>query len=346
MKGNTVMTSNNRPAIRVSNPAELLALVPYLIGFEPASSLVVLALAGSKIVVTARMDLPTGPATVPQLREALDTLAATMAADGATDALLVGYGNAAQVTPAIQTATAALHAVALPVREALRVADGRFYSLTCPNPCCCPPDGTPFDPATSIAAASATAAGLVALPGRDALAASLDPVTGPARAAMEAATIAAAESLIALYEAAAPGVDEPDTSPNTALGRDLLHTGRRCLEQARQQYQAGRQLGDHEAALLTLLLELPSVRDVAARATTGAPWQLQMWADLTRRAQPDLSAAPATLLALAALQAGNGPLADIAVARALNADPGYVLAHLLAQAVAAGIDPATALLAS
>jgi hypothetical protein len=38
----------------------------------------------------------------------------------------------------------------------------------------------------------------------------------------------------------------------------------------------------------------------------------------------------------------NRPLADIAVTRALHADPGYVLADLLAQAVAAGIDPATA----
>jgi hypothetical protein len=336
------MTSINRPAIRVSKPAELLALVPYLIGFHPVSSLVAVALAGSTIVVTARMDLPTGPAAVSQLRTALDTLAATMAAKRATDALLVGYGSAAPVTLAIQAATAALHVVALPVREALRVAEGRFYSLTCTNPWCCPPDGTPFDPRTSIAAASATAAGLVALPGRDTLAASLNPVTGPARETMQEATIAAAESLIAVYEAAAPGVREPDTSPNTALGRDLLHNGRRRLTQAQQQYQAGRPLGDHEAALLTLLLELPSVRDVAARATTGAPWQIQMWTDLTRRAQPDLSAAPATLLALAALQAGNGPLANIAIARALNVDPGYVLARLLAQAVAAGIDPATA----
>jgi hypothetical protein len=287
------------------------------------------------------MDLPTDPATMRQLRTAMDNLAATLAADGATQALLVGYGNAARVTPAIQTATTALHAVALPVREALRVAEGRFYSLTCPNPGCCPPEGTPLDPTTSMAAASATAAGLVALPDRDALAASLNPVTTPAREAMEAATIAAAEALIERYEAAAPAGDEPDTSPTTPLGRDLLHTGRRLLDQAQQQYQAGRQLGDHETALLTLLLELPSVRDVAARATTSAPWQIQMWTDVTRRAQPDLSAPPATLLALAALLAGNAALADIAIQRALHVDPGYVLAHLLAQAIAAGIDPDT-----
>jgi hypothetical protein len=37
----------------------------------------------------------------------------------------------------------------------------------------------------------------------------------------------------------------------------------------------------------------------------------------------------------------NGALADVAVARALHVDPADPLASLLAQAVAAGIDPAT-----
>ena len=336
------MTSIDRPTIRVSNATELVAVVPYLVGFQPDLSLVVLAMAERTIVTVARIDLPTSPATVAPLRAALDTLAATLTAHRSTDVLLVGYGSAAQVTPAIQAATAAMRAVALPVGEALRVAGGRFYSLTCPYPACCPPEGTAFEAATSIAAAAATAAGLVALPNREALAAYLEPVTGAAREAMEAATIAAAESLIAHYEALAPGVPEPDTSPSTALGRALLSTSRRCLQHARQQYQAGRSLSDHEAALLTFLLELPSVRDVAARASTGAPWQIRMWSDLTRRAQPDLSVAPATLLGLAALQAGNGPLADVATRRALSLDPDDALARTLARAIAAGIDPATA----
>lgn len=338
----TTVTPIDRPVIQVNSPAELLALVPYLLGFQPSSSLVVLALAGSRMLTAARIDLPTCTAAMPQLRTTLDNLAATMTTAGATQAILAGYGSAAQVNPAIQIASATLHAARLPVTEALRVAEDRFYSLACVDPHCCPPGGTQFDPSTSSTAAAATAAGLVALPSQDDLTTLLEPVTGPAREAMETATIAAAQCLVARFEAAAPDTDDPDTSPNTPLGRDLLRTGRAYLTQAQQHYQAGRPLSDEQTAFLTLLLELPSVRQVAAGNTTGAPWQIQMWADLLRRAQPDLSAAPATLLALAALHAGNGPQANLAIQRALCADPADGLTRLLAQAITAGVDPATA----
>jgi Tfp pilus assembly protein PilF len=66
-----------------------------------------------------------------------------------------------------------------------------------------------------------------------------------------------------------------------------------------------------------------------------------MWADLVRRAEPEFATGPAIMLTLAALQAGDGALAAIAVQRALQADPSDRLANLLAQAVAEGIDPAT-----
>jgi len=335
------MTPINRPAIRVSGPADLLALVPYLIGFQiPVPSLVILALAGNQVLLAARMDLPTTTSDLPHLDAALDQLVTALHGN-ATHTILAGYGTAPQVNPAVQAATTTLRAVHLPVREALRVDDDHFYNLMCADAGCCPTSGTPFDPASSIAAAAATLAGLVALPDRDALVAALQPVTGAAREAMQEATIHAAQSLITKFETAAGGDDEPDTTPRSPLGRDLLHTGRHHLDQAHQHYRNGRPLDDQKAALLSLLLELPSVREIAARRTTGAPWQIQMWTDLLRRAQPDLSATPAVLLALAALQAGNGPLADLALSRALSVDPNDRLAGLLAQAVALGIDPDT-----
>jgi Tfp pilus assembly protein PilF len=47
------------------------------------------------------------------------------------------------------------------------------------------------------------------------------------------------------------------------------------------------------------------------------------------------------MLALSAMQAGDGALASIAVQRALQADPTDHLAHVLGAAIAGGIDPAT-----
>src|SRR5262249_14973643 len=162
-----------------------------------------------------------------------------------------------QVAPAVDAATVALTAASIPVAEVLRVADGRFYSLTCTDPTCCPPDGAPFDPTSSSAAAAATAAGLVALPNRDALVAELAPVTGPARDAMVAATITAARFLLELMQdqdAAPEAGTDPDTSPNTPLGPALRDAGQQYLACAQRTYQAGRRLDDEQAALLTVLL--------------------------------------------------------------------------------------------
>ena len=52
--------------------------------------------------------------------------------------------------------------------------------------------------------------------------------------------------------------------------------------------------------------------------------------------------APASLLAFTAWQAGDGTLANIALDRAVAADPGYSMALLLRDILAAGIPPSQA----
>jgi hypothetical protein len=100
--------------------------------------LVVLALDGSRILLTARLDLPTPAEPARQLHAALDRLAAAMATHGATGAILAGYGTAEQVEPTMHAATVALYAAGIAVRDALRVADRRFYRPGCHDPACCP----------------------------------------------------------------------------------------------------------------------------------------------------------------------------------------------------------------
>ena len=169
-------------------------------------------------------------------------------------------------------------------------------------------------------------AGLVALPDRDALADT--PVTGPARDRMVAATAMACEFLVELLDAARADTtasgesgDDPDAALHTPLGLALQKAARTYLSQAQDSYRAGQPVDDDHAAALTVLLELPSLRDFAARRTSDEAWQIEMWTDLVRRAEPPFTAGPATMLALSALQAGNGALASIAIDRALGADP-------------------------
>jgi hypothetical protein len=66
--------------------------------------------------------------------------------------------------------------------------------------------------------------------------------------------------------------------------------------------------------------------------------------DLTRHAQPGYIAAPASLLAFVAWQAGNGALANLALDRAEADDPGYSMARLLRDTLTAGAPPSLAVL--
>jgi len=71
---------------------------------------------------------------------------------------------------------------------------------------------------------------------------------------------------------------------------------------------------------------------------------IRLWTALTRRAQPGHVAAAASLLAFTAWQSGDGALANIALDRALADDPGYTMARLLRDALAAGLPPSAAVL--
>ena len=336
--------STPQPPIRLTAPAEVAGMVPYLLGFTPQDSLVVVGLSGKRVAFASRAGLPTEFGDGDAFRTAMDHLAAIMITHHATGALLVGYGDAEPVCTAVRIATAALSAVRLPVHDAQRVADGRIFSLVCANPTCCPPNGTPFDPGSNIAAASAVAAGLVALPDRDALARQLAPTTGPARAAFAAATRAAVQRLLDQLDNPAQhptGIPGHEVLARTAPGPAILRDGRHAVTDALDAYRCGRGLDTERAALLTVVLHLPTVRDFAIARTNGEHWQISMWTDLLRRAEPTFAAGPAILLALAALQSGHGALARCAIDRALDADPDHRLAHLVLQAIQIGIDPQT-----
>jgi Domain of unknown function (DUF4192) len=49
------MTAN---ALKLTSPNELLAVVPYLLGFNPTNSIVTLCLSDNRLGLTQRLDLP------------------------------------------------------------------------------------------------------------------------------------------------------------------------------------------------------------------------------------------------------------------------------------------------
>ncbi len=68
----------------------------------------------------------------------------------------------------------------------------------------------------------------------------------------------------------------------------------------------------------------------------------RLWTDVVRRAEPAYLPAPAALLAFTAWQCGNGALANVALDRALDADPSYSMALLLRDTIDAGVPPSLA----
>lgn len=290
---------------------DAIAAVPYLLGFHPSRSLVVIGFEGRDHGTCAiRLDLPAAGAG--------GRVAALLAANGFGRSLLLGYGPAAEVEEAAAPVRAALSSAGVPAAEAIRIADGRWWSLTCHDDCC-PPEGTPYDISGSVLAAQATYAGHVALADRAELVRSVQPLEGAARAAMRQATARAEKR----HLTRAPEDDLPF----------LLS----LLTRAR----TGTAPTDDEAARLGLLLTDLRLRDEAwIRIDEEAPAaDIAFWRDIVRRVEDHYVPAPASLLAFAAYSAGDGGLANVALQRALDADPAYSMAVILREVVNAGIPP-------
>jgi uncharacterized protein DUF4192 len=337
------------PRVRVSSPGDILAVVPHLLGFHPARSLVVVgagSLAGPgrrpegsapRVELAFRYDLP-DPADAAAAAEIAGHAAAVLEQRALPTVIGIGYGPGALVTPVADALGAAVRGRGLRLHELMRVENGRYWSYVCANPGCCPPEGVRFDIQASPAAAAMTVAGLVAYPDRAALASTLAPVTGPAARAMERATVRARARAAKLVNLAARGGLDPPT-------RLLAEAGRRAVRDAIASYRAGRPVtaADPVAWLSVVLAQLPVRDDAWARMDPAhRDAHLRLWSDVVRRARRAYLPAPAALLAFTAWQCGEGALANIALDRALAADPGYSLAHLLRAILDAGVPPSAA----
>ncbi|WP_158630761.1 DUF4192 domain-containing protein [Micromonospora inaquosa] len=281
------------PTFTVRSQAELLGLVPYLLGYHPEQSLVALFLkADRRVAVAARVDLA---APMAQVVEAFRDVADRTAAQ---TLVLVGYGNR-DVAPTVTAAGDAL-AVHLTVSQTLLVITDRYFCLDCP---CDATEGVSFDAKATATAAQSTVEGLVALPSRDALLALTDP--DPAQQAAVATAIAALQ----------PTSDEP------AALRALLNRARN-----------GHRLTVEQAARTAILLTDQHNRDTVRRATSGAMWERDLWLDLTRRVPGEYVTAPAGLAAWCAWQLGDETLALAAARRALTVDPQDRISRIVALA--------------
>lgn len=312
--------------ITIRKLADVVAIVPYLLGFHPSRSLVAVAIDDAKVKGVIRLDLTQDPA---ETAERTAHLARVLARHDARRALLVGYGAGSQVTPIMDAAMAALRRAGIAIGEAIRVDEGRYWSYICADGTCCPPEGVPVDTSSSVPAAAAVVAGLRALPDRTALAATLEPPQGFDQ-----------DEARAITREVCARVRKADKA-----GGDWFSDGVGRIVAALDRVQAGEDLGVGTVAWLGVHLTAKPVRDMAMTyiGRYGTETHVRMWTDVTRKVQPAFAAAPASLLAFTAMCQGNGPLAGVALDRALSAAPRYSLALLLLEGLMIGLPPSAVL---
>ncbi len=304
-------TAVQPPRVRVNSPAELIAAVPYLLGFVPVDSLVVVVLGGPRHEVVLVQCVDLAGLTDP-VQAQLAGAARRCRGDAAA---LILFGDSGEQVTAWAVGSR-LEAVGVRLLDVLHVRDGRWTSLLCDDPTCCPPEGRLLPQAgTTVGEATLAFLGLTVEPGREQVAQRLAPDPPERRAEVSAA-----------LQALPPGT----VREGLAVVQDAV---RRPPE------------GPLDAALAARCLAAVSdyrVRDCLLDSSVGAdaPAAARLWAELTRCA-PDGFVAPAAVLAAAAAYvAGEGVLAAVALERAAADDPDHTLAGQLSLLLSHGVPPA------
>jgi hypothetical protein len=332
-------TRTPQQRVRIGSPLTLLAVVPGLLSFQPADSIVVIGTGqpGAEVQLTLRYDLP-APA-VPRAAAAIaDGVTSILTVQHITTAAAVGYGPDRAVAPVADALRTRAAEAGIALTEVLRAEGGRYWSYVCSNPRCCPPEGTPFDVADHPVTRAFAVSGRQVLASRQELAATIAPADGDQATAMRLATRKAERQLTARVGQIAP------VRQRIARRRLAAAVGQPMAVDAIRRYRAGETIGPEPAAWLTVALRELRVRDDAwARMLPEHnAAHTRLWTDLTRLAQPGYVAAPASLLAFVAWQAGDGALANIALDRALADSPRYSMARLLRRALDSGAPPSVA----
>lgn len=338
MTSGSVPTSE-RPTVRISGPADLARMAPYLIGFKPKQSLVIVGLAGKSIVVTVRVDLADLVEDAPA--GLLSGTVAAMVRGGARALVAVVFDDRAE-PDADPHAPLPWHGLAEAVAseanlagvvldDMLLVSRGCWWSFSCGDPDCCP-DGTPLDDESSTVDAAAAYAGLVALPDRAALAALLEPDPPAVRDPLLPRLADAATEMSAAIKA----VQAADRKRRVrALKRDLFTAARRADQPGTGIALADEKLVRYGAALSTTMIRNAVWLAVDDERIDGR----ELWRYLGRRLPGPYAAAPMFLFGWASWRAGNGAFARIAADHALAADPAFSPADLLLAALSHGFDP-------
>ena len=305
----------------VRDSGELLAMIPYVLGFTPEDSLVVAALLGprKRLGPCLRADLPTtADEAVTQARYLLSVIGS----HGFDPVILVAFTADPEAAEAVMVPLGAgLARRHVTVIEALRADGARWWSYTCSEAACCRPEGVAYDPDSSRIAAEAVLSGLQRAPTRESLRAQFDPVGVSAQraVAMECSRLRRGSSTGGQARLVVADVD-----------RLVV-----------QHLPAPDAMSVPDTALLLLAVQEVALRDAAwaLMSRSNAAEHFALWRRLMRTAPDHLMAPAGALTGFAAWLDGHGVLAWHALDRLQAVAPDYSMGLLLKQILEENVNP-------
>ena len=309
----TTFLSSTPPAdsptkrLRAEDPSDLLAVLPYLLGYHPTESLVMAVICDRTITIGVRVDLIEN---APAVAERFTAIARAHNAEGV---LLVAYSAEPATADRLLLPTiSALDEIG--VIEALYADGRRWWSRICDQGCC-PPEGTPYRIEDNRLAAEAVFSGMTTEADRSAIE---QQVRGPSAA-----------QLRELDELAERVVTE-------VCGMELARRRRRVRSMVadyvdRRSAGESPRLEDEELVRLACLVVDLRVRDEAWAMITRetASLHAELWQQVVSRAEEALASAPLCLLGMAAWVSGQGTLQVCCIERVRAIDPDYTMTELL-----------------
>lgn len=294
--------------MQISSPRELLATIPHMLGFHPSNSVVIVAFDADEVVAAVRADIEV-------VRTAMiSPLIATLKDIDEAFLAIVYFAHSQEATTDWQDELAQL--IDHPVLDSLLVTPTHWRSLLCEDVECCPREGHVLDSATSSLDAFLVFNGSAPFRSREELVSSLQPSVR-------------------------------DEGESDAIGKAFAQETELSAEQEHLElievFTSGREPTIEDIARLCVAIGDFHIRDALLRSCYDDPHVRSVLKIALHSHMPNVPEAfvapAATVLAGCAWLDGNGVLANVAVARALEVDPGYSLAQLLDRALTHGVPP-------
>jgi hypothetical protein len=314
----------------LTSPHDLLAAIPFLIGYHPVDSLVIVSLKEECVGMAMRVDYPSSE--IADVAGTFDALMYHLVREGAQGALVVAYVPQGRQDGMhiLENISVALSRAEIPIRESLLIAEGRWRSVLCANAQCCPEEGNELLEISSSRIAVEQVAEGRPMPYGD-------------REGME-------ESISSLSLSTEKEFVAAVEQARIDFQGEQIHAAQRCgalsvLDLASRFIAGslGRDIGSDQelSALVLASLSDIQVRDFALGSHDEVSIEVywSMWRYLLRIAPSGFVAPVASLLAAISYERGEGALAQRCLDRAFADDPSYSLAGLLRRVFNAGWPP-------